>query len=241
MRLFEGSSPQPTPGLLPGESMDRGAWRATVHGVAQSRTRLKRLGTACHVPHKYCLVPPSNCWVAWTNLRWRDTSVFSQRGLPGERPLPSFTSTLKRRGHTGPPTVHRKEAGERTSPGFLRKVLPSQSRPEDQRLHSGLSRRPWGCRGPLTGNSEEAPKPPETTPPRGAGGSLKRHTPGGRRAPGDRWRPECRRPGVRAEAAQQKRLWNHRPAPRSPGGTPTRQEGVCQPSSREKHAKWTAV
>ena len=25
--------------------MDRGAWRATVHGVAQSRTPLKRLGT----------------------------------------------------------------------------------------------------------------------------------------------------------------------------------------------------
>ena len=28
--------------------MDRGAWRATVHGVAQSRTRLKRLNT--HTP-----------------------------------------------------------------------------------------------------------------------------------------------------------------------------------------------
>ena len=28
--------------------MDRGAWRAAVHGVAQSRTRLKRLNThAC--------------------------------------------------------------------------------------------------------------------------------------------------------------------------------------------------
>ena len=26
--------------------MDRGAWRATVHGVAESRTRLKQLGTA---------------------------------------------------------------------------------------------------------------------------------------------------------------------------------------------------
>ena len=26
--------------------MDRGAWRATVHGVAQSQTRLKRLSTA---------------------------------------------------------------------------------------------------------------------------------------------------------------------------------------------------
>ena len=29
-------------------SIDRGAWQATVHGVAQSRTRLKRLSTHAH-------------------------------------------------------------------------------------------------------------------------------------------------------------------------------------------------
>ena len=29
---------RPTPVFLPGESMDRGAWRATVHGVTQSWT-----------------------------------------------------------------------------------------------------------------------------------------------------------------------------------------------------------
>ena len=29
---------QPTPVFLPGESMDRGAWWATVHGVAKSQT-----------------------------------------------------------------------------------------------------------------------------------------------------------------------------------------------------------
>ena len=29
---------QPTPVLLPGESVDRGAWRATVHGVTKSWT-----------------------------------------------------------------------------------------------------------------------------------------------------------------------------------------------------------
>ena len=28
---------QPTPVILPGESMDRGAWQATVHGVAKSQ------------------------------------------------------------------------------------------------------------------------------------------------------------------------------------------------------------
>ena len=30
----------PTPIELPGEFMDRGAWQATVHGVAKSQTRL---------------------------------------------------------------------------------------------------------------------------------------------------------------------------------------------------------
>ena len=30
----------PTPVLLPGESVDKGAWSAAVHGVAKSRTRL---------------------------------------------------------------------------------------------------------------------------------------------------------------------------------------------------------
>ena len=30
--------------------MDRDAWRATVHRVAKSQTRLKRLGTHAHVP-----------------------------------------------------------------------------------------------------------------------------------------------------------------------------------------------
>ena len=29
---------QPTPVFLPGETMDRGAWQATIHGVAKSRT-----------------------------------------------------------------------------------------------------------------------------------------------------------------------------------------------------------
>ena len=34
---------QPTPVFLPEESMDRGAWRATVHRVSESRTQLKWL------------------------------------------------------------------------------------------------------------------------------------------------------------------------------------------------------
>ena len=37
---------QPTPVFLPGESQGRGAWWATVYGVAQSRTWLKRLSSS---------------------------------------------------------------------------------------------------------------------------------------------------------------------------------------------------
>ena len=40
---------QPTPVFLPGESMDRGAWWATVHRVAKSWTRLKLLSTHMHI------------------------------------------------------------------------------------------------------------------------------------------------------------------------------------------------
>ena len=37
---------QPTPVFLPGESQGREAWWASVYGVAQSRTRLKRLSSS---------------------------------------------------------------------------------------------------------------------------------------------------------------------------------------------------
>ena len=40
---------QPTLVFLPGESLDRGAWRATVHRVAKSKTRLKWLSSHAQV------------------------------------------------------------------------------------------------------------------------------------------------------------------------------------------------
>ena len=40
---------QPTPVFLPGEFQDVGAWWAAVSGVAQSRTRLKRLSSSSRV------------------------------------------------------------------------------------------------------------------------------------------------------------------------------------------------
>ena len=46
---------QPPPVFLPGESQGRGAWWAAVSGVAQSRTRLKRLSSSSNVfkTHSY--------------------------------------------------------------------------------------------------------------------------------------------------------------------------------------------
>ena len=40
----------PTPVLLPGNPMDRGAWWATVHGVARSRTQLSDFTLTFHFP-----------------------------------------------------------------------------------------------------------------------------------------------------------------------------------------------
>ena len=44
-KIFGCTQWQPTPVFLPGESQGRGAWWAAVCGVAQSRTRLKRLSS----------------------------------------------------------------------------------------------------------------------------------------------------------------------------------------------------
>ena len=43
-----GRKQQPIPVFLPGESMDRGAWWVTVHGVVKSQTRLSN----SHGQHK---------------------------------------------------------------------------------------------------------------------------------------------------------------------------------------------
>ena len=43
---------QLTPVFLPGVSMDRGAWRATIHGVTKNRTQL-----SVHTPHTHTHTP----------------------------------------------------------------------------------------------------------------------------------------------------------------------------------------
>ena len=46
---------QPTPVFLPGESRDRGTWWAAVYGVAQSRTRLRRLSSRVSEHQLLCI------------------------------------------------------------------------------------------------------------------------------------------------------------------------------------------
>ena len=55
---------QPTPVFLPGESQGRGAWWAAVYGVAQSRTRLKRLSSSSN---RFALF--SFCWSSESTIR----------------------------------------------------------------------------------------------------------------------------------------------------------------------------
>ena len=69
---------QPTPVFLPGESQGRGAWWASVYGVAQSRTRLKRLSSSSSSPTQpglrtvVVLTPCTNIiylWCGWI-IHW---------------------------------------------------------------------------------------------------------------------------------------------------------------------------
>ena len=57
---------QPTPVFVPGESLDGAAWWAAISGVAQSRTRLKRLSSSGKEPalwgrHAASLQGPGAC------------------------------------------------------------------------------------------------------------------------------------------------------------------------------------
>ena len=65
---------KPTPVFLPGEPMDRGAWWATVHGAAESRTRVKGLSMhACRVVSTLCWLPGLICYCS---LRIKSLSDF---------------------------------------------------------------------------------------------------------------------------------------------------------------------
>ena len=72
---------QPTPVFLPGDPMDGQAWWAAIHGVAQSRTRLKRLSSSSSS------FPDTFCWRDYLKHK-TETDSLTQRTnqwLPEER------------------------------------------------------------------------------------------------------------------------------------------------------------
>ena len=61
--------------------MDRGAWRATVNGVAKSQTRLKRLSICAYIcVCKYVCMIESLCYTAEisTTLKITNTSILEK-------------------------------------------------------------------------------------------------------------------------------------------------------------------
>ena len=62
---------QPTPVFLPGESQGRGTWWAAVYGVAQSRTRLKRLSSSSsNAPIQLHLYQLAQGTLQWTTQQF---------------------------------------------------------------------------------------------------------------------------------------------------------------------------
>ena len=60
---------QPTPIFLPENPMDRGTWRATVHGVAKSQTQLKWLRMHAVQPKITLALSAVICW-SHSSLLW---------------------------------------------------------------------------------------------------------------------------------------------------------------------------
>ena len=79
---------QSTPVFLPENPMDRGAWRATVHGVAKSRTRLKQLSRSSSInTHTHISLHTHTHTHACTHIsiygcKQKDTYHFSCIGIP---------------------------------------------------------------------------------------------------------------------------------------------------------------
>ena len=69
---------QPPPVYLPGKPMDRGAWWATIHRVAQSQTQLKRLSMHACMSSVYVSIPISQViLLLHTVTSWLSICLFS--------------------------------------------------------------------------------------------------------------------------------------------------------------------
>ena len=96
---------QPNPVFLPGESQGRGAWWAAVYGVAQSRTRLKRLSSSSSssmsntivwfpqiCPISECNIP-LNCKLISRKFSLDSSALFFSLNLVGALMKPSLSDS----------------------------------------------------------------------------------------------------------------------------------------------------
>ena len=95
----------PTPVLLPGESMDGGAWWAAVHGVAKSRARLSDFTFTFHFHTLEKAMAPHSSTLAWRIHGWRSL-VAAIYGVTQSRTwlkwLSSSSSSSSSRLYSGP-------------------------------------------------------------------------------------------------------------------------------------------
>ena len=88
---------QPTPLFLPENPKDRRAWRATVHRVTESQTRLKRLSKGAHINTKrpqsllHCTFREN---VAIFTMKKKRRQYFAKNWRPGES---YFTKQIDKR------------------------------------------------------------------------------------------------------------------------------------------------
>ena len=68
---------QPTPVFLPGESQGWGAWWAAVYGVAQSRTRLKRLSRSSSSSGGNGI--PMSYFKSWKMMLWKCCTQYASK------------------------------------------------------------------------------------------------------------------------------------------------------------------
>ena len=92
---------QPTPGFLPGESQEGGAWWVAIYGVTQSRTWLKRLSSSSSKVlwgHKGGAVIPNN-WCPCKKRNSHQRCVFSAKAMWGHSQQEGGCLKVKEKGH----------------------------------------------------------------------------------------------------------------------------------------------
>ena len=123
-----GRTWKPTPVFLPKESMNRGAWLATVYRVTKGRRRLKQLSAAHKEDHfLHEITRLRNCQfssVAQSCPTLCDPMNLSMPGLPVHHQLPEFTQ----------PQVHRVSDAIQSSHPLLSPSPPASNPSQHQSL-----------------------------------------------------------------------------------------------------------